>query len=186
MILGTLCDRAAAVEMVTGGNKGVSGVACRGLNRSGRWGVFWSSPKKNLRRRRRVVAAGGRLAGEGERRVVVCVLFSAAAGGGGCVVSGVAVVKVAAVESSFDGDWCSGGAGCRRAAAVEMVTGGSKGVSGVACRGLNRSGRWGVFWSSLENFRRKKKSPTVASCGGSRRPTGWGGRERSSSVCIIL
>nr|GFB31681.1 hypothetical protein [Tanacetum cinerariifolium] len=78
------------------------------------------------------------------------------------------------------GGWCSG-AGCRRAAAVEMVTDGSKGVSGVACRGLNRSGRWGVFWSFPE-----KKSPAAASGGGSRRPAGWGGRERSSSVCIIL
>nr|GEW10968.1 hypothetical protein [Tanacetum cinerariifolium] len=76
--------------------------------------------------------------------------------------------------SSDEWRWCSGGAGCRRAAAVEMVTGGSKGVSGVACRGLNRSGRWGVFWSSPENFRRKKnlrrRRWVVAA--------GWLGRER--------
>nr|GFC43143.1 hypothetical protein [Tanacetum cinerariifolium] len=31
------------------------------------------------------------------------------------------------VESSFGGDWCSGCVGCRRAATVEMVTGGNGG-----------------------------------------------------------
>nr|GEW19574.1 hypothetical protein [Tanacetum cinerariifolium] len=67
-------------------------------------------------------------------------------------VSGVAMVKVAAGWSSDEWRWCSNGVGCRRAAVVEMVTGGSKGVSGVACRRLNRSGRWGVFWSSPEKF----------------------------------
>nr|GEZ97084.1 hypothetical protein [Tanacetum cinerariifolium] len=72
--------------------------------------------------------------------------------GGGCG-SGV----VGGGDSGWSSDewrWCSGGAGCRKAAAVGMVTGGS-GVLMVAVGGLDRSGDGEQSWGSPENFRRK-------------------------------
>nr|GFB35554.1 hypothetical protein [Tanacetum cinerariifolium] len=110
-------------------------------------------------------------------------------GSGGGVGCGAAVVPAAY-------RWCKDGAGCRKAAAVGMVTGGS-GVLMVAVDGLDRSGdgeqSWGSpekknlrpaaagrragegerggeqSWGSPEKFRRKKKSPT----GVGSRPAGW-------------
>nr|GFC26493.1 hypothetical protein [Tanacetum cinerariifolium] len=56
--------------------------------------------------------------------------------------------------SSDEWRWCSGGAGCCKAVAVGMVTGGS-GVLMVAVGGLDRSGDGEQSWGSRKIFAEK-------------------------------